>query len=187
MSVTSQPPRVGAATRDDFIALDEDDLRELIDGELLEIDAATELHEWILAFLVRCLVDWAVVNGGRVLGPAYKVRIDDRRGVMPDIQYYAKGRPANPPRGLEHGAPDLAVEIVSPTSRRYDRVKKLSWYAWIGTPEYWIVDPDARTIERLVLREGGYAIAQTADEGAFEPASFPGLSIPLDRLFTLPE
>ena len=51
------------------------------------------------------------------------------------------------------GTPDLVVEILSPSSRRYDRVTKLRWYAQLGVPEYWLVDPDARTLERLDMGE----------------------------------
>jgi Uma2 family endonuclease len=74
--------------------------------------------------------------------------------------------------------------VVSRSSRRYDRVTKLRWYASIGVPEYWIVDPDDRTLERLVLRDRAYLIAQTAqDAEVFEPESFEGLAIPLVELW----
>jgi hypothetical protein len=63
------------------------------------------------------------------------------------------------------GRPDLVVEIVFPSSQRYDRVTKLRWYAQLGVPEYWLVDAAARTLERLVLREGTYVIARFARRG----------------------
>ena len=73
---------------------------------------------------------------------------------------------------------------VSPSSRRYDRVKKLRWYAQIGVPEYWIVDAEARTFERLVLRDGAYVIASSCEgEETFRPESFEGLEIPLAKLW----
>ena len=82
------------------------------------------------------------------------------------------------------GHPDLVVEIVSPSSQRYDRVKKLHWYAQLGVPEYWLIDPEARTLERLVLRDGVYSIAASlAEEETFRPASFEGMEIPLARLW----
>jgi Uma2 family endonuclease len=76
------------------------------------------------------------------------------------------------------------VEIVSPSSQRYDRVKKLRWYAQLGIPEYRLIDPTARTLERLVMREGAYVIATSVtDDETFSPESFDGLSIPLTELW----
>lgn len=54
----------------------------------------------------------------------------------------------------------------------------------MGLPEYWLVDPEAKTAERLVLEGEGYRIAGALEgDAVFEPASFPGLSIPLGALF----
>jgi Uma2 family endonuclease len=177
-----------ASTWEDFLALDEDDPRELIDGALVEVDVPTKLHEHIVALLVFFLVGWARDRGGLVLASGYKVRISDRRGVMPDVQYFGPENARRLPQaGLTEGHPDLAVEVVSETSRRYDRVTKLGWYAEIGTPEYWVVDPDARTLERLVLRDGRFVIAEAlAEDAVFRPESFLELEIPLAELWTLP-
>lgn len=170
----------------DFIELDEDDLRELIDGQLLEVEVPTKLHEWVVSFLIIALGNWARQNGGIVLGSGYKVRINDRRGVMPDVQYFRRGRASTiGEQGLETGAPDLAVEVVSPTSSRYDRVVKLRWYAQIGVPEYWIVAPEEKTLTRLTLDGPTYRVTEPlTEEMTFNPDSFPGLSIELEELFT---
>jgi Uma2 family endonuclease len=172
----------------DFIALDEDDPRELIDGELVEVEVPTRTHEQIVALLVHFLLGWVDAGqGGTVFPSGYKVRISNRRGVMPDVQLYRAGNePAvDQEQGLVNGHPDLVVEVVSPSSQRYDRVTKLRWYAQLGVPEYWLVDPQARTVERLVLREGVFSIADSlADDETFRPGSFPGLEIALSRLWT---
>lgn len=175
-------------TWSDFIALDEDDLRELIDGQLMEVEVPTKLHEAVVLFLGAVLFNWTRANGGLVLASGYKVRISDSRGVMPDIQVYREGHERlGGEHGLEAGAPDLVIEVVSPSSARYDRVVKLGWYAQIGVPEYWIVDPDQRTLERLVLDRGSYRIAAAlTDDATFAPDSFPGVSIVLTELFTIP-
>lgn len=174
-------------TWDDFIALEEDDLRELIDGELVEVEVPTDAHEYIVGRIITALNVWADAgHGGRALASGYKLRVSERRGIMPDVQFYRRGNDASveQAQGLVRGRPDLAVEIVSPSSARYDRVTKLRWYAGLGVPEYWIVDPQARTLERLVLREGAYVItASLAEDETFAPESFEGMELPLARLW----
>ena len=184
MTATRTEP--GPYTWEDFIALDEDDLRELIDGELVEVEVPKRRHERIVVKLAMALGSWAEERGGEALASGYKVRITKKRGVMPDAQFFRAGHLPAPEHedGLAEGHPDLVVEVVSPSSRRYDRVVKARWYAEIGVPEYWIVDPESRTVERLVLTEGRWTIATTAAEDEpFEPPSFPGLALDLTKLW----
>lgn len=116
----------------------------------------------------------------------YRLRVSAKRGVMPDVQFYRAGNTASvgQAQGLEHGRPDLVVEVISDSSRRYDRIVKLGYYAQLKIPEYWIVDPDARTVERLTLTGGSYALAEGAsDSDVFRPKSFRGLAIVLANLW----
>ena len=186
--MTSHSPHAaGAYTWDDFIALEDEDQRELIDGELVEIDVPTFAHGCAVARLIAVLANWGDVHGGRAIASGYKVRVSERRGVMPDLQFYRRGNEisADQNQGLVRGRPDLVVEVVSSSSRRYDRVKKLNWYAQLGVPEYWIVDPETRTLERLVLRDGGYLIAVSLEgDETFRPHSFHGMELPLPKLWT---
>jgi len=180
---------LASVTWSDFIARDdEDDPRELLDGELVEIEMPKELHEWICAQLIAHLAVWARTQGGRVLGSGYKIRISTRQGFMPDVQFYRKGNLAavGQQNGLEEGHPDLVIEVISSSSRKTDRIVKLAGYASIGVPEYWLIDPEARSVERLLLAEGNYRIAQTAvDDDTFEPSSFEGLAVALHELWEL--
>lgn len=191
----SMTPDVGLAPDgphrwEDFLSLDDDDRRELIDGHFLEIEVPNEFHEWIVTWLVTNLTVWAHPRrAGFAFASGYKVRITEKRGVMPDVQFYRAGRGALPFEALDRGAPDLAVEIVSPTSKRFDRVVKLAWYASIRTPEYWLVDPAARTLERYLLASGGTLELAGRHEGdeRFAPDTFPELEIDLAQLWTIPE
>ena len=91
----------GPYTWDDFIALGEDDLRELIDGELLEVEVPSDAHELLVPLLIFYLVGWAETHGGgATFASGYKVRITNKRGVMPDLQFYRAGRT---PRGQRQG------------------------------------------------------------------------------------
>jgi Uma2 family endonuclease len=181
--------RKGSYTWDDFVALPDDDRRELIDGELVEVEVVPgQIHEFIVLILGSYLVAYARRRGGRALASGYTVRVSDRRGVMPDIQYFARGNEPDESQdsGLADGRPDVAVEILSPSSRRYDRIVKLEYYAAIKVPEYWIVDPKKRTLHRLVLTKKGYAISAVLEgDATFAPKEFPGLKIPLGELWTM--
>lgn len=184
--VSDEPVR-GPYTWADFVDLDEEDRRELVDGELVEVDVPNLRHERIVVLLGYYLTGWSHAgHGGIAVASGYKVRITNRRGAMPDVQFYRRGNKSahEQQRGLVEGRPDLVVEIISPSSRRFDRVTKLAWYASRAVPEYWIVDAEAQTVERLVLTGGIYAIAQSIGENdVFKPTSFDGLEMPLARLW----
>jgi Uma2 family endonuclease len=176
----------GPYTWSDFIELDEDDPRELLDGHLVEIEVPTLMHEAIVADLIVVLGSWARERkAGLVVASGYKVRIGERRGAMPDLQFFRTGNvPVDQQKGLERGHPDLAIEVISPTSRSKDSVRKLYDYAAIGAPEYWLVDPEARTLTRMVLREGAYSIVEAVEgDAVFRPEGFEDLEIDLGRLW----
>lgn len=176
-----------SATWSDFVALPLDDRRELVDGQFIEFDMPTKLHENIVTLLAMWLSAWALRNKHRVLTSGYKVRVSDKRGAMPDLQMFtlAQWRKA-PNEALDRGRPELVVEVLSATSRAHDRVRKLGWYGDIRVPEYWIVDGEAQTIERLVLRRGNYVLAQVASGNeVFRPAAFKGLKISLRELWDI--
>jgi len=103
----ARAPAAGLKTWDDFVRLEEDDLRELIDGKFVEIEVPTDLHEWIVLMMGRLLLNWALSRkAGIAFASGYKVRISARRGVMPDVQFYRKAiRPGETARGSSAAAP----------------------------------------------------------------------------------
>ncbi|MGV3625715.1 MAG: Uma2 family endonuclease [Archangium sp.] len=172
-------------TWNDFIALPEDDLRELVDGRLVVTETPTKWHEVICAQLIRSLSTWSDGREFVVLGSAYKVKVSDTRGAMPDVQMLSRvtydEAGAN---GLEGGHPELVVEVISPGSKTHDGVRKLDWYASLGVPEYWLVDPENRTLVVHRLQNNGYAIVQHAEgDVVFRSRSFKGLTISLKKLW----
>jgi Uma2 family endonuclease len=111
-------------------------------------------------------------------------RPDETSIVQPDIVYVAPDRMSlTSHRGIE-GGPTLAVEILSPSTLRIDRVTKTRLYARYGVPVLWLVDPDARTIQAFALENDRYVLAATAT-GA-EPVDLPpftGLALVPDALW----
>ncbi len=87
-------------------------------------------------------------------------------------------------RGIE-GPPDLAVEVLSPSSQKRDRLKKRAVYENHGVPEYWIVDPESRTLEQFRLDERGkYELIQLYENDEQVVSSkLPCVSFTVSRLF----
>lgn len=175
----------GPHTWEDFVALPDDDRRELSKGWLLEPEVPTYIHERIVFVLAACLHIWSRTHGGSGAASGYKVKIDKQRGFFPDVQFYRAGRvPAMQSAGSET-PPDLAVEVISPGGAGRDRVMKLQAYARRGIPEYWIIDPEHQQLERLVLNEDGmYDLTDTlTGDVPFSPRTFPDLVIDLAELW----
>jgi Uma2 family endonuclease len=110
--------------------------------------------------------------------------LDDENGVQPDIIYVSRERlDIVSHRGIE-GAPDLVLEILSPSTRSRDRGIKMRRYALAGIPHYWIVDPRTHALHAYRLKEPGYELTGTYRPGTtFRPELFPGLEIPIDDLW----
>jgi Uma2 family endonuclease len=111
----------------------------------------------------------------------HDVILSDVTIVQPDLVYVDPARAGIITRRAIEGAPTLAVEIISPSSPRIDRLTKREMYQQYRVPYYWIVDPDARSIEAYELAENAYRLVATAS-GA-EPVSLP----PFDDLAIVPE
>ncbi|HWH51830.1 MAG TPA: Uma2 family endonuclease [Gemmatimonadaceae bacterium] len=138
-------------TVDDLLDLPDDGNRyEVLDGELLVTPAPSLDHQRAVFELSRLLSDYLAKHsvGEAIISPA-DVTFSARRLVQPDVfvmPFTETGGKAS--RFTDVGRLVLAIEILSPSTARADRVKKRRVYREQGVPEYWIVDLDARTIER---------------------------------------
>ena len=82
------------------------------------------------------------------------------------------------------GAPDLIVEVLSPSSLRHDRLIKYNLYQRAGVREYWIVDPSARSVQSFVLEDGHYTARDLGTPGdALKVSVLDGCFIDLSRVF----
>ncbi|RMF31140.1 MAG: Uma2 family endonuclease [Chloroflexi bacterium] len=152
------PPQ-GQWTEEDYFALpDTQRYVELSDGELVMPPHPTNTHQMVVGRLAWWL--GAFVRERRLglvrLAPL-PVRLWPGKIREPDVLFMAR----------EHydrvgeqafGPPDLVIEVTSPATRRVDRTIKFVEYAQAGISEYWIVDPEAKSIEVFVLREGAYEL-----------------------------
>ena len=170
---------------DEWAALGEDISGELVNGALVEEELPDFIHEDVVAWLVVVLRAWLRPKGGWVAGSNSKLALSEDKGRSPDvIAYFPSRRPE--PRGPIRLPPDIAVEVVSrsPSDVRRDRVTKLGEYASFGISQYWIVDPQLRTFEILVLGEKGlYEHTLSRESGLLEIPNCDGLTLDLDALW----
>jgi Uma2 family endonuclease len=163
----------------DYEALPDDGRRyEIHDGELCVTPAPTPQHQMISIQLIEALLPHARSNNGVLLYAPLDVILADTSIVQPDIVYLTADRKERVSRRGIEGAPTLIVEILSPSTRRIDRVTKPRLYARYRVPFLWLVDPDARTLEAFVLEGDSYVLAlKAAGTEPVAPPPFPGLAL----------
>lgn len=155
-------------TSQDYWSLPDGRRAELIDGELYDMAPPGRRHQEIAFALARILADFVDANGGpckTYVAPfAVNPDKDDRNWVEPDVLVVCD--PAKlTDRGCE-GAPDLTVEVASPSSRDRDYLVKTACYQQAGVREYWIVDPQ---LERTTV----YRFATAGPVPVVYPFSVP--------------
>jgi Uma2 family endonuclease len=172
-------------TAEEFIAAPEPDHGRpwnLIDGEVI-VNDPTVLHGRTQQRLLMALADWtgAAEGRGSVEWPA-DVGLDERNVFVPDLLWYAEGRAPDETDPPPYPMPDLAVEIRSPATWRFDIGAKKDAYERHGLPELWLVDTVAQTI--LVFRRSTAAAPRF--DVALELADGEELRSPLLRGFSMP-
>jgi Uma2 family endonuclease len=171
-------------TADMLRALPDDGKRyEIIDGELFVTPAPSWDHQGAVARLHLRLASYVESQrSGRVIFAPADVEFADDTVVEPDLFVVPLVEGREPRKWSEVRRLLLAVEVLSPTTARADRVRKRDVYARHQVPEYWIVDLDARLIERWRPTDERPQILTDVLEWRPDPASEP-LAIKLPELF----
>jgi Uma2 family endonuclease len=132
----------------DLAALPDDGTRyEIIDGELYAMPPPTWAHSQIIAGLITLLLPVLQRLGARWATAPLEVFFAGADPVQPDLVVLLPGSRARPVRRGVEGPPDLLIEVLSPSNRAHDQVRMRALYAGAGVREYWIIDPEAATIE----------------------------------------
>ena len=135
-------------TREEVLALPDDGQRhEVFDGELIVTSAPSYRHQAVVGELYFVLATYTrAVNIGRLLLSPADLPLLGGQVAQPDLFVLPHGNFAQD--WSDAPVPILAIEVASPSTVRYDRGLKRRGYQKAGVAEYWIVDPDARLIER---------------------------------------
>lgn len=178
-------PRQGEWTEVDFLRLPDRARYEFVDGRVEQLSMPEYSHQFIVRFLFRVLDAFTSrTRVGEALFAPLRVRLPVGNYREPDIVFVKAGfKPT--PQGYADNA-DLVMEVVSPSKedRQRDLVEKRADYARAGIPEYWIVDPESRTITVLVHTAGDYREAAIHREGEFAKSFLlSGFSVDVSACF----
>ena len=180
MAITAPPQTI-----EDLHAMPDDGLRyELIEGVIVVSPAPILAHQDVSKRLLQLVMPYETVhNLGWVYYAPTEVRLSPMTAVQPDLLFVSRARASVLRPTHVEGAPDLVVEILSPSTRRRDLVDKLAVYEAAGVREYWLADPAQRRFVAYTLANGRFEpIPQIG--GIVRSAVLPGLEIDVTALFT---
>lgn len=158
MALPAQKPPYTFA---DVLSWDEDDRMELIHGGTFLMAAPSRVHQEICFEIGRQLGNYLEGKQCKAYPAPFGVRLFEKEGdrpedvdtvVEPDLSVICDRRKLDQ-HGCK-GAPDLIIEVVSPSTQRHDHLVKLNLYQRAGVREYWIVDPENRTVRVMLLTDG---------------------------------
>ena len=176
----------------DVLSWDEDERIEIIDGEAFMMATPSRIHQEISGELFRQLANFLEGKQCRVYPAPFGVRLFARDGdgpedvdtlVEPDISVVCD-RSKLDQHGCK-GAPEMEIEILSPSTLRHDRLVKLNLYDQAGGLEYWIVDPQNRAVQ-VFRRDGGAALRICEEYGHTQVAKvsvLDGCFLELSKVF----
>lgn len=183
MATLPDAPPIDSATFEE-ITRQWSERAELINGDIYVIPPPSFRHQAVVGNLFRALARWvdAATDRGMLFDSPIDVQLSDRDRVQPDLAWWASGvdldvQPAPPP--------DIAIEVLSPGTRRRDVGDKRLTYDRAGVAELWLVDPPARavTILRRSTADAYDMIEKREGDETIETPLMCGLSIPAGPLF----
>ncbi len=170
-------------TYDDYVQLPEGAPYQLINGSLVMSPAPATRHQRIVAYLYRSLYSHAS-DRGEVLFAPVDVRLSDTDVLQPDLVFVAQERLDIIGDQVIDGAPDLVMEVLSPSTAHHDLTTKKRLYEVHAVQEYWVVDPESCTVEIHANTDTGFTQHQRrVDSGTATSVLVERLAVKLEALF----
>ena len=174
-------------TYEDYLATPADTRYELLDGDLIMVPAPNLKHQKVQRRLGQRLSQFIEEHDlGELFYAPCDVFLSNRNVVQPDLLFVSQEREGLLSDGEKvGGAPDLVVEILSPSTADKDRGIKRELYSTYGVTEYWLVDPIAETVSIQRQRRGVLAATHTFGRGqTLRSPLFAGLELRMDDVFS---
>jgi Uma2 family endonuclease len=180
------PPKARLSAEDYIASPQSAHKSDLIEGVFVMASPASFEHAQLQGFLFSTFdIFVSTRNLGVVLGENAAYRLNEDNVYQPDVSFLRSERMHLAGEVRVDGAPDLAVEVLSPSSRRYDTVEKRINYARFGVREYWLVDPIDRNATVLEQVQGEW-IPLRAEEGVVRSKVLDGFWLRIEWLFPAP-
>ena len=173
-------------TIEDYKMLEEGSPFQLINYDLIMSPSPTPIHQAISLRITNALFNFLESKGnkGFLVSAPMDVKFDEGNVLQPDVLYISEQRKAELVKDIIEGAPDLVVEILSPSNAYYDLRQKKDIYQEYGVKEYIIVDPIAFNCELYVLKGGVYQLHQKAEKTELlNSVLLSGLTFDLNKIF----
>lgn len=173
-------------TWDEFLALpDETRHCSLVDGTVI-VNPPNTPHQLVVRNLVYAFDSWRRAAPGRgQTTMEHPVKASERTGYLPDVCWFPEDQYSSGDEPTLHGVPRLVVEVLSPSTRRLDLVRKRADFGTIGIDEVWYVDHYERTV--LVCRRvdgtDQYAEERFGKGDVLTSPLLDGFTLPVDELF----
>jgi Uma2 family endonuclease len=157
---------------------------EFINGDVIFNSPVKLEHNQCAKLLVKLLDTYAQLNNLGFVG-FEKIMISlTRNDYEPDICYFNKSKSQKfNSKQMQFPAPDFVAEIISPSTENTDRVIKFEDYAAHGVNEYWIIDPEKRTIEQYLCNNNLYELNLKSGSGLIRSKEIKGFEIPIESIF----
>ncbi len=155
---------------------------ELLDGHAYAMSSPSVMHQGVVLALALRLSPQFQGGQCRLYVAPLDVKLSEHDMVQPDLMVVCQ--PEQVKGGYIDGAPRLIVEVLSPSTQRHDRIRKLDLYGKFGVNECWLVTPHPFMLEVYTNQEGVFArVGAASENGTFRSQAFPELKLDLAELF----
>ncbi|MDR2211659.1 MAG: Uma2 family endonuclease [Spirochaetaceae bacterium] len=187
MVATAEMQAETCYTYKDYLETDDDYRAEIVDGHLYVMSPPTRYHQGIGRNLLVKIALFLEGKPGKVYAAPFGVRPFPRNDLRDDIYFEPDITVVCDPSKLDdrgcNGAPDMIAEILSPSNAQYDMLIKFRKYLQAGVREYWIIDPEAKTVHICVLEDGEYRVSIYGETQTAPVSVLPGCFIALKDIF----
>jgi Uma2 family endonuclease len=166
----------GLVTFDEFYEIADEKIRtDLLDGKIIRDSPGVPRHAFVISWLTGLLIDFTQkFDLGAVLCATVTVRLTIYNSPEPDIFFISKKRLGIINEKFVNGPPDLCIEVISKSSRKYDRGRKFVLYAEHSVKEYWIIDPLRNTVDWFENLNGQFVPILPDAQGRLHSNVLPG-------------